>query len=175
MIGAWFLMGQLCLFSTVGTAIYNEPECEINTDCNDYLYCNGQEECFEGFCVKGIAPCAPNQTCHEISRSCITPFECEVHMDCDNGVFCDGQELCSLGQCRSGLKPCEDKQCDEQNRSCVETQTAQPTKCGSSAKTEATLYIMIVGLLLMFGSALRGRFLMVIVIAVLMVLANQSW
>ena len=47
----------------------NGGGCETNGDCDDGLYCNGDEICAEGICQGGTDPCL-NQTCNEDTNSC---------------------------------------------------------------------------------------------------------
>jgi len=88
--------------------------CASDSDCNDLLYCNGQETCnvASGTCQSGTPPACDNsvfcdglETCSEVDGgSCVngTPPACY------NGVFCDGLETCSEvdgGSCVAGEPP----------------------------------------------------------------------
>ena len=46
------------------------PECEIDADCEDGIFCNGQESCVGGGCVDGPAPCSPEKICQEELEQC---------------------------------------------------------------------------------------------------------
>lgn len=48
-----------------------EIACTINEDCNDGLYCNGEETCANEICVAGTPPCNPGDQCVEESQSCL--------------------------------------------------------------------------------------------------------
>jgi hypothetical protein len=62
------------------------PECETDTDCDDGIFCNGEETCdLDGTCQSGSGnPCA------------------------DDGLFCTGVETCDEGSdtCISAGDPC---------------------------------------------------------------------
>jgi hypothetical protein len=100
------------------------PECVIDADCDDGLFCNGAETCNAGTCEEGTPPvcdngsfCDGTETCNEGTDSCdggtppdpddgvgCTVDSCNEGTDsidnvpndanCDNGLFCDGAETC---------------------------------------------------------------------------------
>ena len=45
--------------------------CIADADCDDDLFCNGEEICLAGFCVEGAPPCAAEDTCSNQSDTCI--------------------------------------------------------------------------------------------------------
>ncbi|MEM1205981.1 MAG: DNRLRE domain-containing protein [Acidobacteriota bacterium] len=45
------------------------PECVLDGDCDDGLFCNGVETCGGGSCQSGADPC-PGQTCNEATDTC---------------------------------------------------------------------------------------------------------
>jgi len=45
------------------------PECAVDADCDDGLFCNGVETCNAGSCVAGSDPC-PGQGCDESGDVC---------------------------------------------------------------------------------------------------------
>ena len=53
-----------------GTITVVAPGCTINEDCDDGVFCNGEETCATGACVAGTAPCAPT-SCDEAARVCV--------------------------------------------------------------------------------------------------------
>ncbi len=95
-------------------------ECLENADCDDGLFCNGEETCSSGACQTGTSPCTESQECDEDADECINPAECEADADCDDGLFCNGEETCVDGECQAGTAPCTAEQkCDEDADECV--------------------------------------------------------
>lgn len=45
-------------------------ECSTDTDCDDNVFCNGQETCVDGTCTPGSPPCAESQQCSEADKKC---------------------------------------------------------------------------------------------------------
>jgi hypothetical protein len=92
------------------TAAMSAPD-----DCNDDIFCNGEEDCIAGLCVNGSDPC-PGQSCDEPTQTC---EDCSDHVDCDDDAFCNGIETCVLGVCVPGIPPCNPGEvCDEDGESC---------------------------------------------------------
>ena len=87
--------------------------CLDASECDDTIYCNGDEICDNGFCAPGTPPdCADaidctNDLCDEASASCINVAN---NAACDNGMFCDGAETCNpVAGCEPGIAPdCDD-------------------------------------------------------------------
>ncbi len=74
--------------------------CFENDDCDDGVFCNGQEQCDNGECVAGEDPCA------------------------DDGLYCNGDEFCdeSGDECGHTGDPCdEDRVCNEDTDDCDES------------------------------------------------------
>ena len=75
--------------------------CQNDSVCDDGIYCNGQEQCQNGFCQPSSeAPCAAglscNNSCNETTHECYSP----AGSPCDNQLFCDGQDFCNgFGNC----------------------------------------------------------------------------
>jgi len=72
--------------------------CIVNADCDDGLYCNGEETCVDGACLEG------------------TPIACS-----DDGLFCNGSEICdeSLETCSHTGDPCDPGlECNEDTDQC---------------------------------------------------------
>lgn len=91
------------------------PECVLDLDCSDGIFCNGVESCIDGECVDGAAPC--EDYCEESLRLC---FECKEDSECDDQTFCNGEEVCYRGACFSENPPCaEDEICDENRDVCI--------------------------------------------------------
>jgi hypothetical protein len=84
------------LVFAVGSGV---PECTIDADCDDGLFCNGDETCNAGTCEAGTPPA------------------------CDNGLFCDGAEMCDedADSCVAGTPPNEDDGVACTDDSCNET------------------------------------------------------
>ncbi len=118
-------------FTTSGRDTFSRQSCRLDApsgctssaDCDDGLYCNGEEACVDGGCVAGspivcddgIACTA--DSCDEQSDTCIVSPD---HGVCDNGLFCDGEEVCDPtgGGCSAGVAPCGSDPCDEINDIC---------------------------------------------------------
>lgn len=82
--------------------------CQLDQDCDDSLFCNGEESCDAalGVCQPGIFPCTNGLACCEDADRCDL---CTLGCECDNNRYCDGQETCDLssGLCRAGTFPCQ--------------------------------------------------------------------
>lgn len=104
-------------------------QCTTSSDCDDGLYCNGDESCLGGACQRGDAvdctdsnPCT-RDSCSESDRACMHAADGAL---CDNGIFCDGLEACDLQAgcvARSPLDcedsvPCTIDQCNEETNQC---------------------------------------------------------
>lgn len=127
-----------------------DPECEVNADCDDGLFCTGTEICDDGSCLPSTGnPCSDASglpICVEEADFCT---ECNNDADCDDGVFCNGVEVCEpflLGdmtfgdrssaevveqmQCSPGLPACaEDEICDEPNDVCLAPDCTDDEDC----------------------------------------------
>ena len=101
--------------------------CTEDTDCDDGLFCNGEETCSSGDCLPGQDPC-PDETCDENNNLC-APLVCDEDMICEQGEDCNncptdcisgageggvcGNGVCepSIGEdCLSCAVDCEGKQ-----------------------------------------------------------------
>eukprot|EP01084_Bolivina_argentea_P090802 163538_1 len=100
-------------------------ECVVNADCDDGIFCNGQETCDKNNgCQLGTDPCDDKiactvDSCIESTDSCDnTPNDAF----CDDNLFCTGTQKCftDRGCGQSGKKPCpESTTCDESNETCI--------------------------------------------------------
>ncbi len=107
------------------------PECVVDADCSDGLWCNGGETCNAGSCQSGTAPacddglwCNGTETCNEGTDSC----DNGTAPACDDGLWCNGAETCNEGtdSCDNGTAPaCDDglwcngaETCNEGTDSC---------------------------------------------------------
>ncbi len=108
--------------------------CAADPDCNDALFCTGQESCDEGMCAAAGNPCAANvecatSTCVELgsgdgrcdvmvnhllcgtgsycnpTRGCVEGTGCQETSDCADGLVCNGEEQCINLVCAPGLPP----------------------------------------------------------------------
>lgn len=106
------------------------PECDLQPDgspCNDYIFCNGTDTCFNQQCaVHSGDPCNAAGVCghcNEMTDTCADPIDtpctddanpctrdvCDgsgacAHPDltltpCDDGIACNGQDMCLEGTC----------------------------------------------------------------------------
>jgi Subtilase family/PA domain len=57
-----------------GLSCFRPTRCAAGADCNDGIYCNGEETCDVaiGFCRALSTPCSLTETCDENSRTCLT-------------------------------------------------------------------------------------------------------
>jgi len=84
--------------------------CLQSTDCDDGLFCDGEESCDEfGDCRTGIAPCPAGLLCDDTNNRCVTPYcndngVCELGEDC---AICSGDclrgadAICGNGACEA--------------------------------------------------------------------------
>ncbi|HET9959099.1 MAG TPA: hypothetical protein VFQ61_31630 [Polyangiaceae bacterium] len=109
--------------------------CRQNADCDDGLFCTGNETCSAGFCAKGLpvvctgpedGVACTQLTCDETARGCI---EKPIDELCDDGTFCNGPERCdvTLGcqpgapvVCGASKVDCVISQCEERVKNCVQ-------------------------------------------------------
>lgn len=81
-----------------GVADYTiECSCSVDADCDDGLFCNGDEVCVDGQCESQDPPCPDDglycngaESCNEITNQCeSTGDPCP-----DDNIFCNGAETC---------------------------------------------------------------------------------
>ena len=122
--------------------------CISHADCNDGLFCNGDETCVGGTCQPGTDQCTTGQVCDERADVCIaacvddqdcadtnscTTDSCDLDSGycqndplpdgtaCEDGVYCNGVETCDAGGiCQPDTNPCPGQMCDEINDECVD-------------------------------------------------------
>ncbi len=98
-----------------------------NTQCDDGVFCNGQEACDpDSGCRDGHPPCPPNSTCIESEERC----GCSEDWQCEDGNECTINE-CVDGTCQSQSKYCGDADACTSNgcnptTGCVSTSTGEP-------------------------------------------------
>lgn len=102
--------------------------CQSAADCDDGIFCNGEESCMGGICQPGTLPddgiSCTQLVCDENAKA----FRFEpLHGLCGDGIFCNGTELCDpQAGCVSGTpipvddgNPCTRNYCDESMRRVV--------------------------------------------------------
>jgi hypothetical protein len=105
-----------CFVGVVSVSVsYTDAECNVDSDCDDGVLCNGAETCSGGFCQDEPDPCVGQlccesiDTCHDTCCSdadCLTGDRCDVlndecvdclnDDDCPAGFFCDNK-TCAVG------------------------------------------------------------------------------
>jgi hypothetical protein len=95
--GSFDFNTRICSFQLAGCGA---PECTVDADCDNGLFCDGLETCNEGTCEAGTPVvcddglfCNGTDTCNEATD------ECDVGAPpvCDDGAFCNGLETCNEG------------------------------------------------------------------------------
>lgn len=100
----------------------NIAKCEIDSDCDDKIFCNGKEVCNDGYCEKNhdAAPCEVStdpcvvNACDEKSRKC-------VEQNSTDGLYCgETENICFAGkQCMDGkCVETEGKNCSSLDSEC---------------------------------------------------------
>ncbi len=114
--------------------------CESHADCDDGVYCHGQETCDPDDPLSSSFGCLPGDpcpdlpyidTCKEEAETCLTAGPgCLTSADCDDGRFCNGAELCDpeagfadfQGCVEAEERPCSaDQVCNEIDDTCETT------------------------------------------------------
>ncbi|MCD6500625.1 peptidase S8 [bacterium] len=118
-----------------------EPECTVDSDCDDGLYCNGSETCQAGFCQPGtpidcsaLTDQCNEGVCDETLDKCIVQSKPDG-TPCNDGLYCNVGETCQAGVCTGGSarncddgERCTEDSCDEISDVCINTWPA----CGIS-------------------------------------------
>lgn len=127
--------------SDVTDAADGPKKCATNAECDDAIFCNGQETCDPADgdpvtgCRPGAAPACDDgaactvDSCDELLGSCV---HSPLHAMCDDAVYCNGTERCEptsgdpVTGCKSGAPVgCDDgigctaDACNESTRSCA--------------------------------------------------------
>ncbi len=92
------------------------PKCTLAAECDDGVFCDGDELCVGFTCIEGVLPCS-GQLCDEGGDVCV---DCLSNQDCADALFCNGVELCDNGTCGPGSDPCPGQLCNEASDSCVD-------------------------------------------------------
>ncbi len=128
------------------------PECSVNADCDDQIFCNGDETCDQGRCSDGSDPCDDGVTCTDDScdEDTDTCTNTANDANCDDSLYCNGAETCdSIDDCQSGTAidcsslgggDCSEAECDEGNDECAVTAINEGDPCsdGSDCTLAAT-------------------------------------
>jgi len=116
-------MGDACDSTPVTSTTTSLPlpgECMLDADCNDGVFCNGEEICAEGTCQPGSMacpgdglfcngeescdeisktclssgnPCTEEERCDEVGKRCLVPVPCEIAISPQNAAVTSGQPL----------------------------------------------------------------------------------
>jgi hypothetical protein len=106
--------GQFCKLDT-----HTCVPCLTNGDCDDTLFCTGEEVCDQNTCQPGSDPC-PGKLCDEPTETCTG---CATNADCDDANYCSGVETCVANTCLPGDDPCPGQLCDESADACADCLT----------------------------------------------------
>jgi hypothetical protein len=107
--------------------------CEKNADCNDGVFCNGEEICESGTCQPGDNPCL--EYCDEVYDGCFScnnNFTCEVGENCNtcpNDCISGEEEICGNDVC----EPSNGEDCLSCPEDCAGKQNGKPSRqfcCG---------------------------------------------
>ena len=72
--------------------------CHASSDCDDGLFCNGQEVCSTGLCIEGQAPCTAvndcgeSETCDDGNDVCVLPTSSDEDGDGHARIACGGDD-----------------------------------------------------------------------------------
>jgi cysteine-rich repeat protein len=99
------LGGTLAPFARTGTptaTVQLARACDSDVQCDDAVFCNGQEVCATGVCAAGGAPCAANvdcatTTCQELGSGAGTCTVTVDHTLCGIGRYCNPVSGCVAG------------------------------------------------------------------------------
>ena len=114
--------------SSNSLSVSSPGDCTGAEDCPGFgNYCDGVEQCVNGFCVAGTPPVINDgisctvDSCNEVTDTIV---HAPNNALCSNGLYCDGTEICNVASgCQSGTAvSCGAGQvCDEGTDSCVST------------------------------------------------------
>ena len=102
--------------------------CAIAVDCDDGVFCNGPEDCFEGRCIgarstacRDFGGCA-SARCDEATASCVVDLPataCSMGSKCAPDVGCVKVEGCKDDAACDDGRACTDDRCDVATGSCA--------------------------------------------------------
>ena len=115
--------------------------CVDDGDCDDGLWCNGEEGCVDGSCEDGSRDCSDvedqcnGSECDEDSDQCV-PVPVADGTGCDDGFWCTVDDVCSGGVCGGTERDCSEADgecqagvCDEVGQGCQGQAVADGTIC----------------------------------------------
>jgi hypothetical protein len=127
------------------------PPCEVDADCDDRVFCNGEEFCQAGFCQSRPRDCADTVDCTEdlcdepmkqcihrpldsrcaASERCDRNLGCQPRQPCTQDFECDDRDPCTLDRCQERLcqnTPQSGTPCDD-GLFCTEDDTCAAGSC----------------------------------------------
>ena len=115
--------------------------CEQDRDCDDGLWCNGDEYCSNNFCRSSTRDCSivadscNDAGCDEDADQC-APAPKADGTDCDDGLYCTTDDACAGGVCTGQARDCSEAAaecvagvCDEAGQACVGQPIADGDLC----------------------------------------------
>jgi hypothetical protein len=115
--------------------------CEQDQDCDDGLWCNGDEYCSNSFCRSSTRDCSivadscNDAGCDEDADQC-APAPVADGTGCDDGLYCTTDDECAGGVCTGQARDCSEAAaecvagvCDEAGRACVGQPIADGDLC----------------------------------------------
>jgi hypothetical protein len=83
----------------IDNLVLERTGCDFDVECSDGLFCTGVEQCVNGECQDGVAPCSGSEApfCDEDNAEC---DECRDALDCDPSVCVTTETMnCTEGRC----------------------------------------------------------------------------
>lgn len=121
-----------------------DASCQTDADCDDGLFCNGDETCVSQVCQPGTAVACDDgvscttDSCDEVARICVAPPNDGL---CTDSSVCNGAESCGPGGCQAGTPlDCNDgSACTTDGCDPVTGCTSTPVVCndGSACTTDS--------------------------------------
>ncbi len=108
---AWLAGFFGCLFVLSASSV--AQACLLDDDCDNGLYCDGQETCTGGVCQSGTAVVCNDDIACTVDICNEGTDQCDFipdHTPCQNGFYCDGAERCVVGL---GCQPGEAIVCND--------------------------------------------------------------
>lgn len=103
--------------------------CGDGGSCDDGIFCNGDEACVDGWCMRTPRDCGAGLSCVEADRVCVKA--CTSDAQCSDGLFCNGAEGCFDGRCGNGALPCVTQAaCSESLHRCTRCTTQDDCQDG---------------------------------------------
>ena len=87
---------KLGLSFVIETGLADGPQCTVNADCDDGLFCNGAETCNAGVCQAGSTPC-PGQGCDEQNDVCTAGCLHDTDFESGANGWTTGNDSCTTG------------------------------------------------------------------------------